>query len=507
MKKYLKYFLGVAAVITLASNVHLHYSKAMEDKTPYSLVGEYDTTQLNHTLESLNEIGNFGVYANTVSYTNHLEAYVAAGEVAEGTLLDIVPQRSNVTDGYCIVLKGGIVNLKPSYESPYATVVITDATYFSGDAQKNGKPNTWIQAIPASEENKLTKIDTNLKVLALESNTLIKPENIVPVNDIYDYLAKSHFVCLTISADDLVNNNKVNNIINVMTADNIVLVNVVTNDIDVVNINQEVRCEAFNAKCGNLYWNFGSFDGEININTHFAGTIVAPAALVRVNAGNLDGSVISNIFGNNAEVHQVRKKIVKINEQEETTTSIEETTTTQKVEPTTTTVVPTTTVSATKKTKEQVTTTTAALTTSTTPTATVQSEKKTKEQVTTTKEVATTVKAEVTTTAKEIVTTKKEVTTTVKVEPTTAQQVTTTAKEIVTKPTKVESASTVVTTTKAEELTTVDTNKVTKTPVVAADLDDVPQTGDDSSLEFFAGLFMFIILLLAADYIYTNSKK
>ena len=54
-----------------------------------------------------------------------------------------------------------------------------------------------------------------------------------------------------------------------------------------------------------IIWNFGNYSGNITISEEMLGIIVAPKATVYQAAGNLNGQIISNVAGNNGELHQV----------------------------------------------------------------------------------------------------------------------------------------------------------------------------------------------------------
>ena len=79
----------------------------------------------------------------------------------------------------------------------------------------------------------------------------------------------------------------------------------------------------FNPKSSYIIWNFGDFAGNITINEEMLGIIVAPNANVYQAAGNLNGQIISNIAGNNGELHQVT---FREEEKEEESSTPEETT-------------------------------------------------------------------------------------------------------------------------------------------------------------------------------------
>ncbi len=63
-----------------------------------------------------------------------------------------------------------------------------------------------------------------------------------------------------------------------------------------------------------VIWNFGDFDGEVSLDGEFGGTILAPAATVRMNS-NLIGLVIAKTFLNyGGEVHFIPSKYKKSSE-------------------------------------------------------------------------------------------------------------------------------------------------------------------------------------------------
>ena len=93
----------------------------------------------------------------------------------------------------------------------------------------------------------------------------------------------------------------------------------------------------FNPKSSYIIWNFGDFAGNITINEEMLGIIVAPNANVYQAAGNLNGQIISNIAGNNGELHQVtfieEKKDEEKTTPEETTPSESESSSTEETTP------------------------------------------------------------------------------------------------------------------------------------------------------------------------------
>ena len=149
-------------------------------------------------------------------------------------------------------------------------------------------------------------------------------------------VSKGDVISINIDYNEILNNegafgNLINSNPGVTVIVNVIFSSSAPKDINInkaFSLNVKVPTE-FNPKSSYIIWNFGDFAGNITINEEMLGIIVAPNANVYQAAGNLNGQIISNIAGNNGELHQVTFRDENVEEPstpEETTSSPEETT-------------------------------------------------------------------------------------------------------------------------------------------------------------------------------------
>ena len=123
---------------------------------------------------------------------------------------------------------------------------------------------------------------------------------------------KGDVISINIDYNEILNNegafgNLINSNPGVTVIVNVIFSSSAPKDINInkaFSLNVKVPTE-FNPKSSYIIWNFGDFAGNITINEEMLGIIVAPNANVYQAAGNLNGQIISNIAGNNGELHQV----------------------------------------------------------------------------------------------------------------------------------------------------------------------------------------------------------
>ena len=143
-------------------------------------------------------------------------------------------------------------------------------------------------------------------------------------------VSKGDVISINIDYNEILNNEGVfGNLINsnpgVTVIVNVIFPSSTPKDINInkaFSSNVKIPTE-FNPKSSYIIWNFGNFAGNITINEEMLGIIVAPNADVYQAAGNLNGQIISNIAGNNGELHQVT---FREEEKEEESSTPEETT-------------------------------------------------------------------------------------------------------------------------------------------------------------------------------------
>lgn len=146
-------------------------------------------------------------------------------------------------------------------------------------------------------------------------------------------VSKGDVISININYNEILNNegsfgNLINSNPGVTVIVNVIFSSSAPKDINInkaFSSNVKIPTE-FNPKSSYIIWNFGDFAGNITINEEMLGIIVAPNANVYQAAGNLNGQIISNIAGNNGELHQVT---FREEEKEEESSTPEETTTSE----------------------------------------------------------------------------------------------------------------------------------------------------------------------------------
>ena len=156
-------------------------------------------------------------------------------------------------------------------------------------------------------------------------------------------VSKGDVISINIDYNEILNNegafgNLINSNPGVTVIVNVIFSSSAPKDINInkaFSLNVKVPTE-FNPKSSYIIWNFGDFAGNITINEEMLGIIVAPNANVYQAAGNLNGQIISNIAGNNGELHQVTFRDENVEEPstpEETTSSKQETSSPEETTP------------------------------------------------------------------------------------------------------------------------------------------------------------------------------
>lgn len=285
------------------------------------------------------------VYANEIARTNHIEGNIIVNNVNVPTSLVITRVKDLNPDDYSYV------------GNTTASIQLSDnGKIFLGSKIQITKPNgnqtiinggysNNIAAISLSEEETAKKEKLILNTLANISKTGSAVKSIADtsffgnstnsfksVNSLLEKSAvsKGDVISINIDYNEILNNEGVfGNLIN-SNPGVTVIVNVIfpSSGLKDININKAFSSNVkvpteFNPKSSYIIWNFGDFDGNITINEEMLGIIVAPNANVYQAAGNLNGQIISNIAGNNGELHQVT---FREEEKEEEKTTPEETT-------------------------------------------------------------------------------------------------------------------------------------------------------------------------------------
>lgn len=285
------------------------------------------------------------VYANEIARTNHIEGNIIVNNVNVPTSLVITRVKDLNPDDYSYV------------GNTTASIQLSDnGKIFLGSKIQITKPNgnqtiinggysNNISAISLSEEETVKNEKMILNTLANISKTGSAVKSIVDtnffgnstnsfqsVNSLLEkgVVSKGDVISINIDYNEILNNEGVfGNLINsnpgVTVIVNVIFPSLTPKDINInkaFSLNVKIPTE-FNPKSSYIIWNFGNFAGNITINEEMLGIIVAPNADVYQAAGNLNGQIISNIAGNNGELHQVT---FREEEKEEESSTPEETT-------------------------------------------------------------------------------------------------------------------------------------------------------------------------------------
>ena len=285
------------------------------------------------------------VYANEIARTNHIEGNIIVNNVNVPTSLVITRVKDLNPDDYSYV------------GNTTASIQLSDnGKIFLGSKIQITKPNgnqtiinggysNNISAISLSEEETVKNEKMILNTLANISKTGSAVKSIVDtnffgnstnsfqsVNSLLENgsVSKGDVISINIDYNEILNNEGVfGNLINsnpgVTVIVNVIFPSSTPKDINInkaFSSNVKIPTE-FNPKSSYIIWNFGNFAGNITINEEMLGIIVAPNADVYQAAGNLNGQIISNIAGNNGELHQVT---FREEEKEEESSTPEETT-------------------------------------------------------------------------------------------------------------------------------------------------------------------------------------
>ena len=285
------------------------------------------------------------VYANEIARTNHIEGNIIVNNVNVPTSLVITRVKDLNPDDYSYV------------GNTTASIQLSDnGKIFLGSKIQITKPNgnqtiinggysNNISAISLSEEDtkknekmilntldNISKTGSAIKSIADTSFFGNSTNSFQSVNSLLEngVVSKGDVISININYNEILNNegsfgNLINSNPGVTVIVNVIFPSSAPKDINInkaFSSNVKILTE-FNPKSSYIIWNFGDFAGNITINEEMLGIIVAPNANVYQAAGNLNGQIISNIAGNNGELHQVT---FRDEEKEEESSTPEETT-------------------------------------------------------------------------------------------------------------------------------------------------------------------------------------
>ena len=341
---------AIAKVIRTTSAETISAGTTQNNKIKYvdssgNALSSIEINKIHTFLNLLKTTKGCVVYANEIARTNHIEGNIIVNNVNVPTSLVITRVKDLNPDDYSYV------------GNTTASIQLSDnGKIFLGSKIQITKPNgnqtiinggysNNISAISLSEEETVKNEKMILNTLANISKTGSAIKSIADtnffgnstnsfqsVNSLLEngVVSKGDVISINIDYNEILNNEGVfGNLINsnpgVTVIVNVIFPSSTPKDINInkaFSSNVKIPTE-FNPKSSYIIWNFGDFAGNITINEEMLGIIVAPNANVYQAAGNLNGQIISNIAGNNGELHQVT---FREEEKEEESSTPEETT-------------------------------------------------------------------------------------------------------------------------------------------------------------------------------------
>ena len=341
---------AITKVIRTASAETISAGTTQNNKIKYvdssgNALSSVEINKIHTFLNLLKTTKGCVVYANEIARTNHIEGNIIVNNVNVPTSLVITRVKDLNPDDYSYV------------GNTTASIQLSDnGKIFLGSKIQITKPNgnqtiinggysNNISAISLSVEDtkknekmilntlaNISKTGSTIKSIADTSFFGNSTNSFQSVNSLLEngVVSKGDVISININYNEILNNegsfgNLINSNPGVTVIVNVIFPSSVPKDINInkaFSSNVKIPTE-FNSKSSYIIWNFGDFAGNITINEEMLGIIVAPNANVYQAAGNLNGQIISNIAGNNGELHQVT---FREEEKEEESSTPEETT-------------------------------------------------------------------------------------------------------------------------------------------------------------------------------------
>ena len=285
------------------------------------------------------------VYANEIARTNHIEGNIIVNNVNVPTSLVITRVKDlnpddysyvgNTTDSIQLSDNGKIfLGSKIQITKPNGNQTIINGGYSNNISaiSLSGEDTKKNEKMILNTLANISKTGSTIKSIADTSFFGNSTNSFQSVNSLLEngVVSKGDVISININYNEILNNegsfgNLINSNPGVTVIVNVIFPSSAPKDINInkaFSSNVKIPTE-FNPKSSYIIWNFGDFAGNITINEEMLGIIVAPNANVYQAAGNLNGQIISNIAGNNGELHQVT---FREEEKEEESSTPEETT-------------------------------------------------------------------------------------------------------------------------------------------------------------------------------------
>lgn len=286
-----------------------------------------EASKVQNLLSLIKKTEGFVVYANNIDRTNHIEGNICVNSVTTSTNLVITRVGEKKTGDFSYVGSStSPIQLSDNEKIIVGPEISVTKPNSNQTIINGGYSNNIVVEQLSIEENlvKSTEVSTVLSELSQAGKSLAKSvdtsfygsskNSFESVNSMFENktLNTSDVVVINVDYNQLLNNEGAfGNLINHNSGTRVV-VNVIFSDSGVTDINI-LKCFTantkvntdFNALSSYIIWNFGGYSGNITVSEEMCGVIVAPNATVYQVAGNLNGQIISNVAGNNGELHQV----------------------------------------------------------------------------------------------------------------------------------------------------------------------------------------------------------
>ena len=286
-----------------------------------------EASKVQNLLSLIKKTEGFVVYANNIDRTNHIEGNICVNSVTTSTNLVITRVGEKETGDFSYVGSStSPIQLSDNEKIIVGPEISVTKPNSNQTIINGGYSNNIVVEQLSTEENlaKSTEVSTVLSELSQAGKTLAKPadtslygsskNSFESVNSMLEnkILNSGDVVVINVDYNQLLNNegsfgNLINNNSGTRVVVNVIFSDSSVNDINILKCftaNTNVSTD-FNVLSSYIIWNFGNYSGNITFNEEMCGVIVAPNATVYQAAGNLNGQIISNVAGNNGELHQV----------------------------------------------------------------------------------------------------------------------------------------------------------------------------------------------------------
>ena len=296
-------------------------------------LSDEEAKKVDQLLDAIKDTEGYAIYADELDRTNHIEGNIYVNKASTDTNIVIsrVGELDDLDKSHIGESSSGIqiqgnsknvtIEVGPTMnvEKPNPNQTIINGGY-SNNITVNQMTDEEAKAAAEVVRNNLDEISEAGKEAKAEIDEAFYADGKDAFEGVGNLLennvvTKGDVVCINVDYKQIISNEGAfGNLINANNGTK-VIVNVIITDENVTDINiykgfsanTKVSTE-FNEYSSYIIWNFGDYNGNLNINEEMVGIIVAPKGHVYQAAGNLNGQIIASIAGNNGEVHQVTRR-------------------------------------------------------------------------------------------------------------------------------------------------------------------------------------------------------